>query len=139
MNTRINDRFEPTQAVESIPAVLSRLGREASQLIVQETALIRAELEDKFWEARRSAIGLAAGALAMSCGFLLMLFAAGSALALVMPVWQALLVLGAPLAVLGMIVVGISQRKFEPRALAPKESLAVLRKDGAFLKEQVTG
>ncbi|HEV2303294.1 MAG TPA: phage holin family protein [Stellaceae bacterium] len=120
----------------SFTALLADLATEAGLLLRQEIALFKAELAEKRGLFGRGAVLLAGGACIAFGGFLALLAAAAAGLALVMPVWEAALIVGVAALVLGGALACLGRRRLAARELVPRRTLASLREDEAWLREQ---
>jgi uncharacterized membrane protein YqjE len=125
------------KAERSIAALLADLANETILLIRQEIALLRAELGENLGRAFRGAVAVAIGALFALSGWLALLAAAIIGLAQVVPAWAAALIVGGVVLVLGGIAVYLGLRRFAADALLPRRSIASLRRDEAWIKEQM--
>jgi hypothetical protein len=122
----------------SIAQLISELLSDGQILIRKEITLARQEISDSLSTARQSAIVLSIGAGITAAGGLLLLLALahGVAAGFALPLWLAYLIVGAALAIIGVVALisAISRLKqFNP---VPNESIDSVRKDIQWLKEQ---
>lgn len=121
---------------QSLASLLSKLSKETTQLIVQQTALARIELESKLAEAKQGAIALATSSVLALSGLLVLLLAAGFGLGEVLPLWAAFLIVGLSVLGIGAALGLVGKRKLDPERLNPAETRAMLQTDKEFVKEQ---
>ena len=108
----------------SLPGLFTDLWHEASALIRAEAALARAEMSDKASAAGSAASYIAVGGAALFAGFLFLLIAATTALAVFLPpqfaAWLAPFIVGATVILLGALVLRAGQQRLKKAArLAP--------------------
>jgi hypothetical protein len=86
-----------------------------------------------------AAVELAAGALVLYAGFLVLLAAATMGLAQVLPEemapWLAPLIIGVVVAAAGVVLLMIGRNKIKARSLAPERTLHSLRRDADLARE----
>ena len=112
--------IEPrVKAERSLTTLLSDVAGETVELVRQELALFKAELQEKLGRAGIGAALVGAGALIAYSGWLFLLLAAVFALALVLPAWAAALIVG-------VLVLGHRRR-----ARARRQEPDARRRDGA--------
>lgn len=122
---------------QSLPTLLSRLSKETTQLIVQQIALARTELDAKLNEAKQGAIALATSSVVSICGLLMLLFAAAYGIGEVLPTWAGFLIVGGTILAIGAGLAAAGKQKLAPERLKPTETQAMLQKDKEFIKEQL--
>lgn len=127
--------YDP-ETSESLTTLLSRLSRETTQLVVQETALARTELEAKFAEAKRGAVVLATSSVVLLAGLIVLLFAAAYGIGTVLPVWAGFLIVGTVVIGTGAVLALLGARRLNPERLRPKQTQSMLQKDKEFIQEQ---
>jgi nitrate reductase gamma subunit len=124
------------KADQSVAALLATLASEMRLLLRQEMALLAAELAEARDRLGRGAALVALGALALTGGFFALLAAAALALRIFLsPPLAALLVAFLSLAV-GGVLLFFGKRALAARSLMPQRTLASLRADDAFLREE---
>ena len=124
-------RMEPQKVTELV-----------RHLLDQVATLFRQELSLAIAEASRSLRALivaiasvaVAGAL-LFAGLLVLLFAAVTGLALVLPAWLSAVVVGGVVILIGASVLGVGISRFKATTVPPKRSVESLRKD----KDVLTG
>jgi hypothetical protein len=129
--------IEPrVKAERSLATLLSDVAGETVELVRQELALFKAELQEKLSKAGIGAALVGAGALIAYSGWLFLLLAAVFALALVLPVWAAALIVGALVLGIGGVLALIGKSRMRADALTPERTMRSLREDQAWIKER---
>ncbi|HEX2150567.1 MAG TPA: phage holin family protein [Stellaceae bacterium] len=129
--------IEPrVKAERSLTTLLSDVAGETVELVRQELALFKAELQEKLSKAGIGAALVGAGALIAYSGWLFLLLAAVYALALVVPAWAAALIVGALVLGIGGVLALIGKSRLRADALTPERSMRSLREDQAWIKER---
>lgn len=121
---------------QSVASLLSKLSKDTTQLIMQQTALARVELEAKLAEAKQGAIALATSTVLALSGLFVLLLAAGYGLGEVLPLWAAFLIVGCSVVAIGAGLAFAGKRKLDPERLNPVETRAMLQSNKEFIKEQ---
>lgn len=114
---------------QSAFGLLRRLTDELATLLRQELVLATAEVTRSMRVILAGAASVAVGGAVLYTGFLAMLAAAVLGLATVLHPWLAALVIGAAVTVLGIILVTIGIRSFDPSTLKPSRTTESLRRD----------
>ena len=114
---------------QSAFALLRRLTDELTTLLQQELALATAEIFRSMRVLLAGAASLAAGGAVLFMGLLAMLAAAVLGLATVLQPWLAALVIGAAVALIGLVLVRVGIRSLGPSTLKPSRTAESLRKD----------
>jgi hypothetical protein len=110
-------------------ALLRRLVDELTTLIRQEFALATAEISRSLRVMLTGAASLAVGGAVLFTGFLAMVAAAVLGLATVLAPWLAALVIGAAVALIGVVLVMAGIRSLDPSTLKPSRTAESLRRD----------
>lgn len=114
---------------QSAFGLLRRLTDELSTLLRQELTLATAEIYRSMRVLLSGAASLAVGGAVLFTGILAMLAAAVLGLATVLQPWLAALVIGATVAIIGIVLVAMGIRSFDPSTLKPSRTTESLRKD----------
>jgi uncharacterized membrane protein YqjE len=121
----------------SIAALIGELATETTILVRKELELARAELA-------RNAAGIAGGAITLAIGIILTLLAAQVLIACAVLVlmrwfepWLAALIVGGVVLVLGALLIAIGRRRFDLRRLTPHRTIATMKRDRDWAKEQL--
>ena len=129
--------IEPrVKAERSLSTLLSDLASETVELLRQELALFKAELQEKLSKAGIGAAALAAAALIAFSGWLFLLLAAVFALDLVLPIWAAALIVGALVVAVAVALALYGKSRLRADALTPERTMRSLREDQAWIKER---
>jgi hypothetical protein len=129
--------IEPrVKAERSLSTLLSDLASETVELLRQELALFKAELQEKLSKAGIGAAAIAAAALIAFSGWLFLLLAAVFALDLVLPIWAAALVVGALVVAIAGALALYGKSRLRADALTPERTMRSLREDQAWIKER---
>ena len=126
----------------SIISLFSDLFRETSTLVHQEAELAKAEISEKVSEFGKGIAALAIGGAIIFAGFIVLLFAASSGLAMMLPPehadWLAPLIVGLAVIVLGFIALAMGKHELSSTNLTPSRTMDSLRRDTQLVKEHVT-
>jgi Putative Actinobacterial Holin-X, holin superfamily III len=114
---------------QSAFGLLRRLTDELATLLRQELALATAEISRSMRVMLAGTASLAVGGAVLFTGILAMLAAAVLGLATVLHPWLAALVIGAAVAVIGIILVSAGIRSLDPSSLKPSRTTESLRRD----------
>jgi len=114
---------------QSAFGLLRRLTDELTTLLRQELALATAEISRSMRVMLTGAASVAAGGAVLFAGLLAMLAAAVLGLATVLQPWLAALVIGAAVAIIGIVLVLAGIRSMDPSTLKPSRTAESLRKD----------
>lgn len=121
----------------SIGGLFGELAREAANLARSEIELAKAEVSEKVGSAAGGAGMLAAGGLIAFAGLIFLLASATIALSLVVEPWLAALIVGAVVAVVGVVVVLMGRSRLKAGNLAPRRTLDTLRDDKRWAESQL--
>jgi uncharacterized membrane protein YqjE len=119
----------------SLGDIVGGLARDIQDLVRGEIALGRAELEQKLDRVIMAAIWLLGGALLAFAGLVVLLQGVAAILALMMPVWLALLIVGVIVIGLGAAFAKSGIAMLSLKTLTPDRTAANLQKDAQLLKE----
>ena len=114
---------------QSAFGLLRRLTDELTTLLRQELALATAEVSRSMRVLLTGAAATAVGGAVLFTGLLAMLAAAVLGLATVLQPWLAALVIGAAVAVIGVVLVLAGIRSLDPSTLKPSRTAESLRRD----------
>lgn len=114
---------------QSAFALLRRLVDELTTLIRQELSLATAEISRSMRVMLTGAASVAVGGAVLFTGCLAMLAAAVLGLATVLAPWLAALVIGAAVAIIGVVLVMLGIRSLDPSTLKPSRTAESLRRD----------
>jgi predicted ABC-type sugar transport system permease subunit len=118
--------------------LLSQLFRDAETLLLQEFALLRAELAENAGRFAGGVLVILAGMLVVLVGTIGIIAAATLLLGSYMPMWLACALVGAVVIALGVLL-GLYGRRLVARAmLRPERTLQSLRETGSWIREELT-
>jgi hypothetical protein len=125
----------------SIGRLLTDLSTETTALLRGEIDLAKAEVSEKVSQAAMAVAALAAGALVLFAGFLVLLDAAVFGLGRVLEPYGlpalAALIVAVSTMIVGLIILLIGRSALKTENLAPRRTAESLRRDREFVKEQV--
>ena len=119
----------------SLGDLVGGLASDIQDLVRGEIALGRAELEEKLDRVIMAAIWLLGGALLGFAGLVVLLQGVAAILALMMPVWLALLIVGVVIVGIGAALAKSGLAMLSLKTLSPDRTAANLQKDALMLKE----
>jgi hypothetical protein len=126
----------------SLAGLVSDLWRETSQLLHAEAELAKAEIYEKMSQIGSSAAAIGGGGAIVFAGFIVVLFAAVEALALVLDpeyaAWLAPLIVGVAVMLIGFVVLATGRRRLKAEQLAPRRTLDTIRDDWRLAKAHVS-
>lgn len=123
----------------SLGELFATLAQETSTLVRQEVQLAKAELTESATEAGRGITSLLIGGAIIYAGFLAILAAIILALWNAgMAGWLAALIVGLIVAAIGAFLVMRARSSLDPARLAPRKTVATLKEDTQWAKEQLT-
>jgi len=128
----------PAREDASLGDLFAKLTRELTALVRQEIALASTELSQKASQAGRSVGMLAVGGLIAYAGFLAVIAAVVILLAHVIDWWLAASVVGIVVAGAGYVLVRRSLNTLQHMDFAPHQTVATLKEDLAWAKDQTT-
>jgi len=126
------------QSARPVAALLSGLASETGQLVQQELALFKAEMQEKLGRLGQGAGALAAGGLIAFSGWLALVAAAILGLSYVLAPWLAALIVGLVVISLGAGLLFFGKSRLDADALVPRRTLNSLREDEAWIREQIS-
>jgi hypothetical protein len=125
----------------SLGRLLTDLSDETRALLRGEVDLAKAEMSEKISQAAMAVAALAAGALVLFAGFLVLLDAAVFGLGKVLEPYGlpalAALIVAIGTMIVGVIILLIGRSALRPENLAPRRTAESLSRDREFVKEQV--
>ena len=142
MDTTASRPSASTSSARSLISLFSDLWRETSALVHDEVALARAEVSEKVDRIGSGIAFIAAAALILFAGFLMVLLAAANALALVLPPdsgpWLAPFLVGVAVLIIGFIALAKGRSDLKARNLTPERTLESLRQDRELVREHAS-
>jgi len=123
----------------SLGELFTELARGTSTLVRQEMQLAKAELTQSASEAGRGIASLVAGGAVAYAGFFFLLLAVVLGLwDAGLEAWQAALIVGLVVVVIGALLVQRARASLKPANLAPRRTVETLKEDQEWAKEQIT-
>lgn len=113
----------------SVPGLFRQLANEATALFSKELTLAKVEMAETINEAKQGVASMISGGSVLYAGFLFLLLAAVTGLARVVDFWLSSLIVGAVVAIVGLIMVQAGKKKVQPSSLKPERTLSSLQKD----------
>jgi predicted phage tail protein len=126
--------------VKTPRSITTLLADRASHTILtvrQELALLKAELHEKLSRTGQGATPLAAAALTLFSGWLVLLAAAVLGLATIVPAWLAALIIGLVVSAIGAALIYIGKRRVDVQSLLPRRTGRAMREDEDWLRERL--
>lgn len=119
----------------SLGAVLSDVMSNLQEIVRSEVRLAKTELLDGVVQAKSSLTFLAAGAVSTLFAALFLLLTIAFALALVLPIWAAMLIPGIGLAVAARILLSIGVKRFNLRTPILERTVESLKENVAWTQQ----
>jgi hypothetical protein len=142
MATSTDPTLPPTLDERQLRTEPQKVTELVRHLLDQVSTLFRQELSLAIAEASRSLTALIVGITSVAvagallfAGLLVLLFAAVTGLALVLPAWLSAVVVGVVVILSGASLLGVGISRFKAATIPPKRSVESLRKD----KDVLTG
>lgn len=125
----------------TLAGLFTDLWRETSTLVHEEAELAKAEVSEKVSQVGSGVAAMAVAGAILFAGFLMLLFAAAGAIALMVPPettpWLPALIVGVVVLIIGLFALAAGRSKLQAENLKPTRSIASLRRDGELVKEHV--
>jgi hypothetical protein len=122
----------------SVPGLIKSLADDVTRLFSQEVALAKSEVAAALNHIKTGVLSLAIGLGVLFTGFIVLLFAAVAALALVVPFWMAALIVGGVITVIGLVLLMNAKKNLNPDAMVPNRTIDSLKKDEAMVRRTVS-
>jgi hypothetical protein len=123
-------------SARSVVALTRELAKECEALARAEAALIKTEVSEKIADAEKGIAALVTGGATLGAGILVLLFAVVFALDRVLELWQAALLVGGGVTLIGAIMVTSGKHKLSAENLKPTRTLEQLSGNKGYAKEQ---
>jgi uncharacterized membrane protein YqjE len=120
---------------ESLGELLGELASQSAGLVRDEVALAKQEIQEKLSQFQSALLILAAGVFLSGLALFALSAAAILALAVWVGAWQAALIVGGALAVVGGIIALMGIKRLKQTSLKPEQTLETLEEDKEWLKE----
>ena len=123
------------EGAHGLGEIIGSLATDLQDLVRGEVRLARAELDQKLDRVIMAAIWLVGGALVAFAGLVVLLQAVAFWLARSMPVWEAFLIVGLLIVVVGGLLARSGLAMLSLKTLTPDRTVASLQKDANLVKE----
>lgn len=131
------DQRAVPQAAHSLGEIAGGLACDVQDLVRGELALARAEIDHKLHSLLGGAISLVGGALVAFAGLVVLLEGGAAVLAMWLPAWASLLIVGLVIVIVGGLIARASLAQLSLKNLTPDRTAANLHKDSRILKEHL--
>lgn len=121
----------------SLGEIAGGLAGDVGDLVRGELALARAEFDHKLHSLIGGAVSMVGGALVAFAGLVVLLLGLAAVLAMWLPLWASLLIVGLVIIVVGGLVARGGLAQLSLKNVTPERTAANLQKDGRFLKEHL--
>jgi uncharacterized membrane protein YqjE len=144
--TAINARSQQRTEIENLPALITRLGDNVSQLFDTKMSLLKVEVKEDVDAFLRAGVGVAIAAIIALMGFALASIAAArgiSALLANTNLTQAgkdslgFVIMGAAYLIVGTVVALVMKGRLSKQSLVPNRTVDEFRKDKEWLKKEL--
>ena len=125
------------EAGPSLGTLIGGILQDLKDLFQSEIKLARIEFNQKIRKVIVGAIFVVGGALLAFAGLIVLLLGVAAALALVLPVWAALLIVGAVIVISAAVCARAGIAMLSLKTLAPERTWSNLQKDAQLIKEHV--
>ena len=132
-----NDPRGAPQATHSLGEIAGGLAGDVGDLVRGELALARAEFDGKLHSLIGSAITMVGGALVAFAGLVVLLLGLAAVLAMWLPLWASLLIVGVFIVFVGGLVARRGLAQLSLKNITPNRTAANLTQDGRILKEHL--
>ena len=120
---------------QSLGDIATGLVGDMQDLVRGELALARAEIDHKIKAIVPVAISIVGGALVAFAGLVVLLEGGAAFLAIWLPAWASLLIVGAVIILVGGLISRGALAKLSLRSVTPERSIASVNKDARMIKE----
>jgi uncharacterized membrane protein YqjE len=119
----------------SLSDVFQDIVRNVQEIVRSEVRLAKTELREEAIKARAPTLLLGAGAVTAILALLFLLLTIVYALALVMPNWEAALIVGGVLAVVASLMLAAGRRRFKHIHPTPERTVATMKENIEWAKQ----
>ena len=123
------------RAAHSIGEIATGLAGDVQDLVRGELALARAEFDSKLQGLVVIAVSVVGGALVAFAGLVVLLEGGAGVLALWLPAWAALLIVGVVIVLVGGLIARGALAKLSLKSIKPERTVANVQKDANLIKE----
>ena len=125
------------KAPHSIGEIASGLAGDIQDLVRGELALARAEVDQKVRGLISIAVSVVGGALVAFAGLVVLLEGGAALLAKWVPVWAALLIVGALIVLIGGLIARGALARLSLKNIKPERAVASVQRDARLIKEHI--
>jgi hypothetical protein len=122
----------------SLGEIVGGLAGDVQDLVKGEIALARAEFEQKLHRLLGALLWVLGGSLVGFAGLVVLLQGGAAALALRIPAWAALAIVGVVIIIVGVVLARLGFGMLTLKTLAPERTAANLQKDARMVKEHTS-
>ena len=124
----------------SFVSLIGGMANDAKELLLQEVALTKLEVQYELLKAKTAAIALGIGIGTIAMGGLLLLFMLVHVLAAytVVPLWGCYGIVGSPLVILGGVLLATGKTKAEEVDVVPPQTAQRIKESAQWLTKQTT-
>jgi hypothetical protein len=124
----------------SFVSLLGGIANDAKELLVQEVALTKLEVQHELLKAKTAAIRLGIGIGSIAMGVILLMFMLVHLLAAltVVPLWGCYGIVASPLVVLGGVLLATGKTKAEEVDVVPPQTVERIKESAQWLTKQTT-
>ena len=124
----------------SFVSLLGGIANDAKELLVQEVALTKLEVQHELLKAKTAAISVGIGIGSIAMGVILLMFMLVHLLAAltVVPLWGCYGIVGSPLVVLGGVLLATGKTKAEEVDVVPPRTAETIKESAQWLTKQTT-
>lgn len=126
------------QPTHSIGEIATGLAGDVQDLVKGELALARAEFDHKLQGLVTIGVSVVGGALVAFAGLVVLLEGGAAALALWLPTWAALLIVGGVIVLIGALIARGALARLSLRNIKPDRAIASVGKDAAMIKDHTS-
>jgi uncharacterized membrane protein YqjE len=119
----------------SLSDVLQDIVHNVQEIVRSEVRLAKTEIWEETAKAKSSALWLGVGALTAVFATFFLLLTVVYALALVMPSWTAALIVGAPLALAGTLILNAGVSRFKQIHPTPERTIETIKENVEWVKQ----
>ena len=125
---------------ESLGGLLRGILGDLRTLLQEEVALARLEIRDQVTRARTAAVslGIAAVALLLGGGFLLVAAAMAIADVLDWPLWSGFLIVAVVMSLIGMVALMSGRKKLSNVSAVPEKTISTLKENAEWISKRLS-
>ncbi len=129
--------MDEVRGARTLREIVAEIARDAQDLVRGELTLARIELDRSLKQAIMAAIWLVGGMIVAFAGLVVLLLAAAQALAIVLPVWASLLIIGLLIITVGGALAYAGIRMLSLSELMPNRLTRNVSQDARVVREHI--